>query len=552
MTVVHLPTPLLGLLLALLGALPGLAASPATPAGGGGGTTATPSTGGSVVETEAGPVRGVVAADHRRFLGIPYAAPPTGDGRWRAPAPPAPWTAPRDASQPGSPCPQLAVDVAEVSSTDEDCLALNVTTPSAGDSARPRPVMVWLHGGGGANGAGHFFDPRRLVVEGEVVVVTVNYRLGVFGALGLPGLAGGGSFGLQDQQAALRWVQRNIAAFGGDPGNVTLFGESYGALATTAHLVSPPAAGLFQRAAIQSGLALIDFPANTLLPGQPAIASLWLSPAESAEVGRGIAAELGCGQAAPAAVLACLRALPVEALLPVSAVFTRYAYGNEILPEDPVGALRGGRFHRVPVLAGATRDEARLFVALGVDAAGQPITAERYGELLAEAFGPEAPAVAARYPVAAFASPSLAWAAVVTDRVWALRTMEQHRLLAAHVPVYAYQFADRGAPPIVPFPPGFPPGAYHSAEVAYQFDLPGTEGVLEPDQQALAGLMNRAWAAFATTGDPNGAGLPRWEPFDPSAATPTVLALAPGAGGIAPVDYAADHRLGFWREIAGG
>lgn len=501
----------------------------------------------TIVRTDAGPVRGIVAADHHRFLGIPYAAPPVGAGRWRAPTPAAPWSAPLDATRPGSPCPQAAAAVAEVSSTDEDCLSLNVTTPRGGDPARPRPVMVWLHGGGGANGAGHFFDPRRLVIEGDVVVVTVNYRLGIFGAFGYPGLSGSGTFGLQDQQAALRWVQRNAAAFGGDPDNVTLFGESYGALATTAHLVSPSAAGLFHQAIIQSGLALIDYPPGTLLPGQPAIDAMWTSPAEGAELGTFAAAELGCAE--PATALACLRALPVAALLPMTSLFTRYTYGTDLLPEDPVQALRAGRFHPVPVISGATRDEARLFVALYFDAAGQPVTADGYGALLAEAFGLSAPAVAERYPLTAYESPSLAWAAVVTDRVWALRTMEQHRLLAAQTPTYAYQFADRDAPPIVPFPSGFPPGAHHSAEVAYQFDLPGTTDARSPTQRSLAVQMNRYWANFAATGDPNGGGLPRWPPFEPPATPPAVLSLAPGPGAIAVIDYGADHQLDFWRSI---
>jgi para-nitrobenzyl esterase len=499
-----------------------------------------------VVPTDAGPVRGTTHADHRSFQAIPYAAPPVGDLRWRSPRRPVPWVEPRDATKPGAACPQVAIAVAEVGSREEDCLSLNVFVPRSAVPGSLHPVMVWIHGGGGANGAGSFFDPRRLTVDGDVVVVTVNYRLGIFGAFGLAGLEGSGGFGLEDQQAALRWVQRNIAAFGGDLENVTLFGESYGALATSAQLTSP-AAGLFHRAAIQSGLALIDFPPNTLLPGQPALPSMWLPPPEIEELGAFVATELGCTDGGNA--LACLRALPVEDLLLHSSLFTRYAFGSDVLPEDPVAALRAGRFHPVPLISGATRDEARLFVATFYDLAGQAVTPEGYPALLAEAFGPAAERVAARYPLAAYESPSLAWAAVITDRVWALRTMEQNRSLADHVPTYAYEFADQSAPPIVPFPPGFPPGAYHSAEVAYQFDLESGGAPFSPEQRSLAEQMNRYWARFAATGDPNGDDLPRWERFDNAASVPHVQALAPGRDGIRPVDYASRHQLDFWAGL---
>ncbi|HEU4322343.1 MAG TPA: carboxylesterase family protein [Roseiflexaceae bacterium] len=500
----------------------------------------------AVVQTEGGAVRGTVGEDHRTFQGIPYAAPPVGERRWQSPQPAASWSDIRDATKPGAICPQQAELFADVSSVDENCLFLNITAPHPA-GAQPKPVMVWVHGGGGANGAGSLFDARRLAVTGDVVVVTINYRLGILGAFGYPGLEGSGTFGLQDQQAALRWVQRNIARFGGDPGNVTLFGESYGAYAVAAQLIAPGANNLFHRAALQSNLALHDYPPGTLMPGTEALPSLWMSTAEAEGLGALIAGELGCAD--PATGLACLRALPVETLLPQSAIFSRYAYGGPALPLAPPEALRTGQFHRVPVLSGATRDEARLFVGLFYELAGDPVTAERYPQLLAEAFGDAADRVAAEYPIAEYGSPSLAWAAVITDRVWALSTHRQNLLLAAHVPTYAFEFADGNAPPNVPFPPEFPPGAYHNAEVVYQFDLAGEAAALSPEQGRLAEQMNRYWANFARSGDPNGADLPVWQRFDPSAAPPFVQALAPGAGGIAPVDYVAEHRLDFWTEL---
>ncbi|HEX2297272.1 MAG TPA: carboxylesterase family protein, partial [Pseudonocardiaceae bacterium] len=340
---------------------------------------------GAVVNTEAGPVRGTLATDYRLFQGIPFAAPPVGELRWRPPQPVQRWSQPRDATKPGGVCAQVASPVADIAGENEDCLYLNVLAP---DSAAPLPVMVWLHGGGGTNGAGSYFDAHRLALGGDVVVVTINYRLGVFGAFGYPGLPGSGTFGLADQQAALRWVQRNIAVFGGDPGNVTVFGESFGAYSATAQLTSPGARGLFHRAALQSGLALHDYPPGMIVPGSPAVPSLWISPAELAGLGSSVAEQLGCAD--PATALECLRRRPARDLLPVTSIFTRYAYGTDTLPEDPIAALRVGRFHRVPVISGATRDEHRLYTAAFYDLAGRPITPQGYAQLLAEAFGPAA------------------------------------------------------------------------------------------------------------------------------------------------------------------
>jgi para-nitrobenzyl esterase len=491
------------------------------------------------VVTTSGTVRGAVDGQIRSFRGIPYAAAPIGELRWAPPRPPVRRPGVLDATAPGGACPQTASSVADVASTDEDCLQVNVTTPRRGGSARP--VLVWLHGGGGTNGAGGIFDPRRMVRENDVIVVTVNYRLGIFGNFGMRGLAGGGTFGLQDQQAALRWVRDNAAAFGGDPRTVTLFGESYGALSTTAQLVSPQARGLFHRAALQSDLALHDYPAGTLVPDAPALSSIWISRPELEALGAGVAKRLGCTD------VACMRQVPVASLLPLGQIFTRFAFGTEILPEDPVVALRAGRFAQVPILSGGTRDEHRLFTAAFYELAGRPVTAATYQKLLRGAFENAAPQVAARYPIAKSGSPALAWSRVVTDRVWARALDQENRLLAAHTRVWAYEFADPEAPGVVPFPPGFPPGAHHSSEVFYQFDATGSgefQGAAEPfnrPQQMLAATMNRYWATFARTGDPNGRSLPRWAPFD------TVLALSPGR--IMPTDYVAEHDLTFWRSL---
>lgn len=494
---------------------------------------------GSMVRTDAGAVRGTVTHGHRIFQGIPYAAPPVGELRWSSPRPPAPWAGVRDATRPGAMCPQVGSDYAKISSSKEDCLFLNVTVPRTPGGGKP--VMVWIHGDG-ALGSGDLADARRLATRGDVAVVTINYRLGVFGGFGYPGLAGSGTYGLQDQQAALRWVRRNAAAFGGDPGNVTVFGVSWGALSITGHLTSPGARGLFDRAVLQSGEGMMDMLAGSMGEDVPAQPSYGLRTVrETEETGKYAASRLGCGD------LRCLRALPVERILKVPQImnmFQAYAHGGETLPRPPAGELRAGRFHRVPVISGATRDEHRLFTALLHEAAGRPVTAAAYRGLLRTAFGREAAAVAAEYPPDKHGSPALAWSAVVTDRMWARATFEQNRLLGAGVPVYAYQFADRKAPMFLPLRTDFPFGAFHAADLPYLFTE--EKAAFTPAQRALSDQMIDYWTAFARTGDPNGAGRPRWERFDPAASVPHTQALVPGA--VGPVDYAADHNLGFWPE----
>lgn len=492
------------------------------------------------VRLSSGAISGHRFDGHLSFRGIPYAAPPVGERRWRPPAPVAPWSGVRDATVPGNPAPQTAQSFADVTSLDEDCLTLDVTAPATPGTGRP--VLVWLHGGGGTNGTVTPYDPRRLAVTGDVIVVAPNFRLGVFGCFGHPGLADGGTFGLQDQQAALRWVAREIARFGGDPANVTLVGVSYGALMIAAHLVSPASAGLFHRAILQSAFAVMgSTPAHTLIPGVPALPPRWLPVAELDRLGAATAAEHGwvTPGSDPESALAQLRRVPVSDLLQASASFIRPAFGGLTLPESPEKALPAGRFHRVPLMVGATRDEARFFVGLFADLAGNPVTAESYPRLLAEAFGGAADDVAACYPLDRFPSPSLAWAQVCTDRAWARPTWDLGRTLAAHTDTWFYEFADRDAPPVVP---GFPAGAVHAAELAYQFDLPGGPS-LPPAQRELADRMNRYWTAFATRGDPACVELPAWPDFGAD----HVQSLGPEQ--IGGTDYRAGHRLDFWARL---
>ncbi|MFC7644303.1 carboxylesterase family protein [Streptosporangium lutulentum] len=199
------------------------------------------------------------------------------------------------------------------------------------------------------------------------------------------------------------------------------------------------------------------------------------------------------------------------------------------------------------MISGATRDEHRIFVGLFHDVAGRPVTADQYGTLLRAAFGKAAARVRAKYPIAAYGSPGLAWAAVVTDRMWARATFEQNELLSERAPTYAYQFADREAPMFLPLGTDFPWGAYHAGDMPYLFTE--KEVVFTPAQWRLSDQMIAYWTNFARDGDPNGRGLPRWERFDRAARVPHTQSLEPDA--IEPVDYAADHNLAFWLRPRG-
>lgn len=502
-----------------------------------------------IVQTDTGPVKGTVSEKHRLFQGIPFAAPPVGELRWQSPQPVKAWSKPLDATKPGNICPQESASYSAVDGLNEDCLNLNVTVPKSASTDKPKPVMVWLHGGGGITGAGSLYNAQRLTHDGDVIVVTINFRMGIFGSFGYDGLDGSGTFGLQDQQAALKWVQRNVSAFGGDPKNVTLFGESIGATTVAAQLVSPKAKGLFHKVAIQSGFPLMDVPPGTMYPQVPILfpSLAWMTSIEANAIGAQTAATLGCAD--PKSALECMRKRPVKDLLKQSNTYTRFAFGNSILPESPAKALLNGNFNQVPVMNGGTRDEARMFVSLFFDGAGQAVTDKKYPVMLKKAFGKDAEKIAAEYPLKDYKTPSIAWSSVVTDRLWALRTMQLNQSFAKFVPTFAFEFADQNAPKAVPFPKGFPPGAHHSAELPYQFDIAHLKANLSEPQLQLAKKMNRYWANFAHNGKPNGPDLPDWKAFDAKATTPYVQSLAPGNDGIRPVDFNKEHRLDFWKSI---
>jgi para-nitrobenzyl esterase len=503
----------------------------------------------AVVQLDSGAVRGVVADDYRLFQGIPFARPPVGELRWQSPREPDKWAGVRDATKSGSPCAQLPPGGAEPGGAEasgpaaqggsEDCLYLNVTTPRTTQHGL-KPVIVWLHGGGLSTGSANDDDARRLARSGDVVVVSPEYRLSVFGFFGHPGLDGSGGFGLEDQQAALRWVKRNAAAFGGDPERVTLMGISGGANAVCMHLTAPASRGLFERAFLQSGSCSMTIHPNGFQLNDPGGGPL-VSLADAERRGATVAATVGCAD--PGTAIACLRTKSPTELLTSwqgATIQTPAAFGGRVLPTDPRIALARGDFHRVPVVTGTTRDESTV----NSYSLPQPFTDERYRSLLDESFGAQAEPIAAAYPSSGYASPAQAWSTVATDRIWACPQLTDAQSLARWTPTYMYSFADQNAPHgYFQFPDGVPSGAFHSSDLAYYFDVAGFEATFTPDQERLIQEMIGYLSRFAMTGDPNGANLPRWEPLHGSNAQ----SLAPAA--IEQVDVAAEHNCAFWAGL---
>ena len=485
-----------------------------------------------IVHVDGGLVRGAGAAGVDSFLGLPYAAPPTGNLRWRPPRRRG-LGGVRDATTFGPSCPQAPSPFAPPGPFSEDCLYLNVYTPAARSSFGGRPVLVWIHGGGLEQDGARNYDGTKLAADGTVVV-TINYRLGALGFLAHPALAsrpGGsaGNYGLMDQQAALRWVQRNIARFGGDPDNVTIAGQSAGGLSVLAQLVSPGARGLFQRAIVESGTFALN--------QQP------LATAEAA--GETFATAVGC----PDQTAACLRNAPVSDLVAKFGVEIPGVVDGSVLTQ-PIGtALARGQFARVPVINGITHDEELLFVdglKLTVSqGTNMPLAAPldgssaNYQADIAQALGvsaERAAAIAAEYPLSAYPTrPDEVFSLLVSDASFACPALQVDRWTAARgVPTYAYQFNDDKAP-------GFGLGqATHGAELPYLFDLPNTPVTLDPDQQALAASMRADWASFAGTGDPSSRALP-WPSFNGT----RVLSLVPLQSQVT-TDFATAHHCSFW------
>lgn len=447
-----------------------------------------------VVDAPCGSVQGIQSQGVRQFRGIPYAEPPTGDRRWRAPLAKRPWSGVRDCSQFGPVCPQADTPRTPASSMSEDCLNLNVWTPK--QVTTPLPVMVWVHGGAFVQGAGSLsmYEGTQLASRG-VVVVTINYRVGPLGFIAHPALSAegqgeSGNYGVQDVIQALRWVQTNARAFGGDPSKVTVFGQSAGGAMGRILLVSPPARGLFQRVIMESGPAG-HLPHLT----QP---KSYMPPAEQFGVEF---AERVLGGGVPAnRVLSELRRAPVQDLIEhmggrTDMLDKAYTYGpvigGKVLPQDPFALMAQGKHANVPVIVGATKDEGATFKS---NFPSQ--TPREFYQWVQAEYGPYARALlSAIGPVRSRQQAKSAMGRLFGDERFVMISRLGARQLSqsGSAPVYLYAFT-RGQ-------------AGHGAEIPYVF------GDVTSSEQALSEQLQAAWVRFARTGDPNGGSLPQWPTY---------------------------------------
>ena len=524
-----------GLLLAAAALVTGVTVAPAAsaaPAGAGQGN-------GPIVATDRGLVEGAYAAGTDQFLGVPYAAPPAGALRWAAPQPAPRWQGVRQATSYGGRCAQLAsgngprVD-------NENCLFVNVYTPPGVDR-RSRggglPVLVMIHGGGLTTGAGDQHDGSLIVTTDHIIVVSINYRLGPFGFLDLPGpgttaSTANGNFGLLDQEAALRWVQRNIGAFGGNAAKVTIAGESAGGWSDCALLTSPPARGLFRGVIMESGSCASQ------------------SPATAQAASLAFAKQAGCQN--PATAAACLRALPEQTLLDASASYQpEFTYGGPELPAADASAVAAGDYDHVPVLMGTNHDEGRTF-SQGLTG----LTEAQADALISSQYGPRAPAIIARYPWSSYPSPYTA--AYMIGDIWTdsgfltgiggCPTQNLATQFAATTRTYFYQFDDLHAPGLNNNQPGYQWGAGHAMELAYLWPSFNNGyslyDELTPPQLELSQQMVRYWGAFVAAGRPEVPGQPAW----PRYSSGQLMSLRPGGQTqtIGAATFGAEHQCSFW------
>ncbi|HVU06062.1 MAG TPA: carboxylesterase family protein [Polyangiaceae bacterium] len=461
------------------------------------------------VLTDVGALRGTPIGGTWAYLNVPFAAPPVGDLRWKPPVDLSCWEGIRDATAFGPACPQSDATGTAPVVGDEDCLELNVWTPAApGDG--PLPVLFWIHGGGFTGGSAaeqntgvRIYDGQLLAEKTHSVVVTTNYRLGVLGFLALPELAaeasdgGTGNYGFLDQLAALRFVKRNIAAFGGDPSRVAIAGESAGGASVCMLVASPLSRGLFAAAVMESG----GCKANTL------------SQAEA--FGATVVTAAHCDGAGD--VPACLRAVAPDAMVSAVPVEIDVAgatgpYGGVIdqafLPDAPLTLVRNGAHQHVPMIVGSNSDETSRTVPLPPTA-----TDAQYQAAVKTLLGPIAPAVLAEYPSTDFASPWAAYVAMTSDAKF---TCGARRAIVALVgaqaePVYRYFFTHAldDAPKSRPF------GAWHGIDVLYLFEHTNVAGyVPSAGEVGLSDAMGRYWTSLAGTGTPSADGEPAWPPSD--------------------------------------
>ena len=494
------------------------------------------------VATRSGKVQGEAQGAACVWRGLPFAAPPVGERRWRAPAPVEAWSGVRDATRFGNQCMQdgiMALDgKASHLETSEDCLYLNVWRPQRSGTF---PVMVWVHGGGyyGGSGMTPWYWGDRLAEAGEVVVVTINYRLNIFGFFASPGLReedpnhSTGGYGTLDQAAALKWVADNIAAFGGDPGNVTIFGESAGGWSICTLLATPVARGLFHRAILESG-------------GCDMSGDLEQAYKEAEQV----AAGANC----PTDDLKCLRALPADRLLEqaggeMSRMEWKPRHDGYVLRATPLQMIREGDYNRVPFMAGSNRDE--FGKALKLKSKLRRVRPAAYESSLVSLFKvppAEAKRLVELYPLAEFGGrPVEAYGRMFgADASLACPTYLGLKAAAASGPAFYYRFNYDG------YALGKYLGSAHSMEIPFIFDsldrMPASafyhRGNM-PEARELERVIQGYWVNFARGGDPNGPGLPEWPRFVPDREEMMVLDTTVGAAAAGM-----SERCAFWETFS--
>jgi para-nitrobenzyl esterase len=509
---------------------------------------------GPVVKTAEGPVSGYTENGVNIFLGIPYAAPPVGNLRWRPPQPVQKWRSTLDATEFGPTCPQVTElgAFAGPTSINEDCLYLNVFT--TGKARTKKPVIVWIYGGANEDGESNDYDGSKLATGGplgqDTVVVSMNYRIGILGFFSNPAINSEGhlavNYGILDQQAVLKWVQRNIASFGGDPNNVTLGGQSAGSYDTQANLISPYAKGLFHRAILQS------YPGTT-----------WLTAATTLTRGTNFGVAAGC-PGSDAAAAKCLRSLSAARVLQLQGTpntttpyLAQVTVDGNVIPRQPDDAWKSGNFNKMPIMTGNVHDEGNFSVGINeyFSSPQAPMSEAQYTAAVTGA-------ALDQYPLSSYGSPALAYSAYGSDSTACL-TLHVVKELASLVPVYAYEFNYQKAPYHFPQMPGYTPLATHTIDI--QFLFPGYHGGIlgvnldqatgQPreiggDEVTLSDQLVAAWTNFAKTGNPNGSSNSPW-PLFTAGAQNFFSQNVPSSTVLSADAYAADHKCAYWNPVRG-
>jgi para-nitrobenzyl esterase len=508
-------------------------------------------TAGTTVQTKDGPVCGVTDDNITSYLDIPYAAPPVGDLRWKSPQPHAPWTTVLQATTaaPECPSPGFPPGSPPAAGTSENCLYLKVEVPAGAKPGEKLPVMYEIHGGGFL-GTALTNDGDNLVNSGKVVYVFANYRLGILGFLADKALGPhSGDYGLQDQQAGLRWVKQNIASFGGNPGDVTVFGESAGGASTCDQVASPTARGLFQRAISVSGFYNYQ---NDIVWSKADCKSTYYTEAQAQKVGAQFAAKVGCGDAAN--VAACLRSVPAATLVEDGGQYTEPTAGGTIGPivngttltMSPAKAFATGHVNHVELISDVGRDEFNGGVYTNTP--GLPVvvadTAAQYRQLVQEQFGRLAPTVERLYPLSQYQSPYTAYRTIMADSASVCPMLQTNQELSKYIPVYVDIDTDADNPAGEDLT--LPLGAQHS----------GTNGLvhfppaqLDANQAALQNQLLAEWTYFARTGNPSAPRTPAWAPYS-QRQHPVMLLQPADTSTVTPAAFiAAQHNCGFWDQV---